>query len=104
MSKIDFEQINRNARCCLTAVLRRLLPGGKIVGHEYLALNPRRVDRNLGSFSVNINTGKWADFSTGDRGGDPVSLIAYIEGVSQSEGARRLARLLGVQNNGGRHD
>ena len=41
---------------------------------------------------------KW---STGDKGGDPVSLVAYLEGVSQSEAARRLARMLGK---GGSHN
>ena len=41
---------------------------------EWVALNPRRCDRNLGSFKVNRFDGKWRDFATGDKGGDPVSL------------------------------
>jgi hypothetical protein len=45
--------------------------------------------------------GVWCDFATGERGGDPVSLYAAIMRVRQSEAARRLAELLGVE--GGRH-
>jgi putative DNA primase/helicase len=61
-----------------------------------VALNPTRTDRRLGSFKINIRTGRWADFATGDKGGDPISLVAYLEGVSQAEAARRLARMLGL--------
>jgi hypothetical protein len=93
---IDFERINRAALAVLPAVLRRLLPGGRILGHEYVARNPTRADKRAGSFKANVCTGKWADFATGDKGGDPVSLVAYVEGVSQSEAARLLSRMLGV--------
>jgi hypothetical protein len=62
-----------------------------------VALNPRRADCRLGSFKVNLNTGRWADFATGDRGGDLISLLAYLQGVSQTEAARLLARELGAR-------
>jgi hypothetical protein len=96
-SKINFEVINRAAITVLPAVLARILPGGKIHGHEYTVLNPRRSDRHLGSFRINIRSGRWADFAISTKGGDPVSLVAYVEGVSQSEAARRLARMLGLR-------
>ncbi|WP_319557924.1 VapE domain-containing protein [Thiomicrorhabdus sp.] len=54
------------------------LPGGKVDGHEYKALNPNRSDSRIGSFSVNLNTGAWADFATGDKGGDLISLYAFV--------------------------
>jgi len=54
------------------------------------------VDRNPGSFSVNLRTGKWADFATGDAGGDPVSLAAYVLNISQIEAARVIAGMVGV--------
>ena len=38
-----------------------------------------------------------ADFSTGDRGGDPISLVAYLAGVNQVEAARLLAKMLGLE-------
>jgi hypothetical protein len=99
-SNIDFDAINSEARRCLAAVCRRLLPGGRCEGHEYLALNPHRGDRHVGSFKVNLKTGRWADFSSGDRGGDPVSLVAFIEGCKQGEAALKLARMLGVDVGG----
>jgi hypothetical protein len=95
--------INSAALTALPAVLRRLLPDGRRIGCEFIALNPRRADRNLGSFKVNLNSGKWADFATGDRGGDPVSLVAYLYGVSRIGAACRLARMLGVEAGGRRH-
>ena len=56
----------------------------------------------MGSFKINVVTGRWADFATGDKGGDPVSLVAFIESTTQSQAARRLALMLGVEC-GGRH-
>jgi hypothetical protein len=94
---IDFDRINAEALLCLAAVCRRLLPGGRREGHEYLALNPRRGDHRLGSFKISLRTGVWADFSSGDKGGDPVSLVAYLANVSQGEAARLLARMLGLE-------
>jgi hypothetical protein len=94
---IDFERINRAALVYFPAVLRRLLPNGKAIGSEFVALNPTRRDRRPGSFKVNLRTGRWSDFATGDKGGDPISLVAYIAGVSQGEAARLLARMLGVE-------
>jgi hypothetical protein len=102
---IDFEAVNRAALAVLPAVLARLIPGGKIVAREYVALNPTRADRRPGSFKINliISTGRWADFATGDKGGDPVSLVAYLEGVSQVEAARLLGRMLGLNTREARH-
>jgi hypothetical protein len=97
---IDFANINRAALAAFPAVLARILPGGKRVGSELVALNPRRTDRNLGSFKINRYNGRWADFATSDRGGDPVSLVAYLADVSQTEAARLLARMLGIECGG----
>jgi hypothetical protein len=97
---LDFDAINQAALAAFPAVLNRLLPRGKTVGRELLALNPRRSDRNLGSFKVNRFNGRWCDFATGDRGGDPVSLVAYLADVSQGEAARLLAQMLGIEMGG----
>ena len=80
----------------LPSLLRSWLPDGHHQGQEWVALNPRRQDSHPGSFKVNLQTGRWADFATGDRGGDAVSLLAYLRGLSQAEAARLLARELGV--------
>ena len=94
--RLDFDSINRAALASLPALLRRWLPDGRQVGREYVARNPRRADRRPGSFKVNVNTGKWADFACDAKGGDVVSLAAYLAGTGQVEAARSLAEMLGV--------
>ena len=94
--RIDFDAVNRAALNNLPAILARWLPRGRIDGDEYVGFNPRRVDRRLGSFKINLSTGRWADFATGDSGGDPVSLAAYLAGCGQAEAARRVAAMLGI--------
>jgi hypothetical protein len=84
-------------------VLARIVPGGKTIAREYVVLNPTRADRRAGSFKINLRSGKWGDFATGDKGGDPVSLVAYLEGVSQGEAARLLGRMLGIDTREARH-
>ena len=98
---IDFDAINAAALAAFPAVLRRLLPNGKTLGREFVALNPRRADRSLGSFKVNRYNARWCDFATGERGGDPVSLVAYVAGVPQGEAAKLLAGMLGMNCGGG---
>ncbi len=67
---------------------------------EIVALNPRRPDRHLGSFKINRYNGRWSDFATGDKGGDPISLVAYLADVSQVEAAQLLAQMLGLETDG----
>jgi hypothetical protein len=95
---IDFERINRVALLALPVLLRRWLPDGRLHGREFIARNPTRNDRHAGSFSINVATGAWADFATGDKGGDVVSLFAYLRGVRQGDAASELARLLGIRS------
>jgi putative DNA primase/helicase len=93
---IDFNSINAAASSAAHDVLCWLLPGGKFSGPEYIALNPRRNDKTLGSFAINVRSGVWSDFATGEKGGDYVSLVAYIRGCSQGDAARELADKLRV--------
>ena len=95
--RIDFAAVNRAALAALPALLRRWLPDGRQVGREYLARNPLRADRRSGSFKINVRTGRWTDFATGDAGGDVVSLAAYLSGAGQAEAARSLADMLRVR-------
>lgn len=95
---VDFDAINAAALACLPKLVQRWLPDGKRVGREWSARNPLRVDRRPGSFKVNLKTGRWADFALSDvKGGDPVSLAAYLSSRSQSDAARALADMLGVE-------
>ncbi len=100
---IDFAEINRAALAAFPVVLARLLPGGKRVGKEIVALNPRRPDRHLGSFKVNRYNGRCADFATGEKGGDPISLVAYLADVTQVEAPRLLEKMLGIKAEERRH-
>jgi hypothetical protein len=93
----DFRAINSAALACLPALLARWLPDGRRKGNEYVARNPRRHDRHPGSFKVSLIRGAWADFATGDKGGDVISLAAFLAGTSQGEAARELARMLGLE-------
>ncbi len=95
-TSIDFERVNASALANLSAILPRWLPAGRRRFAEYVALNPKRADRRLGSFSINLTTGRWADFATGDKGGDVISLAAYLFDLSQAEAARRIAAMLGL--------
>jgi uncharacterized protein (DUF927 family) len=96
MSATNIKQIASTALFSIERILSSWLPDGKKQGAEYLAINPTRSDSKPGSFSINITTGAWSDFATGDKGGDLVSLIAYLEGSKQSDAAKRLAEFLGM--------
>ena len=92
----DYATINATALRNIEDLLTRWLPDGEKSGHEYTARNPRRGDRHLGSFRVNLDTGRWGDFASGAGGGDPISLAAYLFDLPNPEAARRLAGMLGV--------
>ena len=88
-----YDDIFRRAKQQIMSIeseVMRLLPYGKREGREWICINPTRSDNNLGSFKVNLVSGKWSDFASGDAGGDIVSLLAYLEGVSQYEAALKI--------------
>lgn len=94
--KVDFKRISAAALANIDSILASRLPDGKRCGHEYQAINPTRTDAKLGSFTINCNTGAWADFATGDKGGDLIALIAFLDDVKQGEAAKQLAGFLGL--------
>jgi len=96
--QIDFKALNCAALPMLPYLCRQWLPDGKLQGQEWVALNPTRPDRNKGSFRINIKTGRWGDFATDDKGGDVISLFAYLDGCSQTEAARQLIKLAGLRH------
>ncbi len=95
-SLLDFDAVGAAALPHLPRLLARWLPEGKREGNEYVARNPTRGDSRPGSFKINLRTGKWADFATGDKGGDVISLAAYLHRLSQVEAARKLTAMLGI--------
>ncbi len=57
-------------------------------GKEIQFLNPKRDDNDFGSASINSETWSWADFADKEaKGGDCVSLVAYLRDLSQVEAA-----------------
>jgi putative DNA primase/helicase len=72
----------------LSSALQWLPSGGKIEGDEYRCLNPLRVDSTIGSFSINLKSGKWADFADDMSGNDLVSCYAYLNRSSLEMVAR----------------
>jgi len=98
MAAIDFEAIK--VMLDPARVVPQWVPDGKRVGKEWVARNPNRQDEKPGSFSVNLHSGEWADFAEsakGARGGDLVSLFAYLNhGGDQVSAARELMRTHGL--------
>lgn len=94
--KVDFKLIAARALACVDSLLNTWLPGGKCEGHEYKALNPVRADRKLGSFSINTNTGAWADFADDAKGGDLISLYGYLHSLEPLAAAIEVAGQVGI--------
>ena len=89
----NFTQIKQQYKENPIAVLQQLVGQGKIEGSDYVALNPRRNDSKLGSFRIDINTGRFHDFATGDRGGSVIDLAAFVYNCGIVEAAQRLESL-----------
>lgn len=94
--RIAFERIADAARARAPDIVRRWLPDGRQEGAEWVARNPLRSDRHLGSLKVNLRTGRWADFATDDRGGDLIALAAYLFALPMKEAAEQVASMMGV--------
>ena len=90
---ISFAEIKQRYRENPLPILRQLVGEGKIEGNDYVALNPRRNDKHRGSFRVDIATGRFYDFATGDRGGSVIDLAAFVYNCGIVEAAQRLEDL-----------
>lgn len=92
----DFKAVAAAALARADTLVPELLPGGKRQGHEWICADltggPGR------STSVNLTSGLWADFSSGQKGGDLISLVAAQRGLSQAPACEALAELLGLSD------
>src|SRR5262249_21199929 len=93
---IDFDGIKAAALRSAPQLLQELLPCGKFQVDEYVARNPLRKDQPPGSFKINWKKGEWGDFAIGESGGDLISLVAYLGGISQVDAARELGARFGI--------
>lgn len=93
--KIDFKQLADAALMHAKTLVPDWLPAGRLEGHEWRAGNVRGDPGK--SLAVNLNTGVWADFSSGEKGADLISLYAAIfTGNNQGKAARELADRLNI--------
>ncbi|MGY4355382.1 putative DNA primase/helicase [Bradyrhizobium sp. i1.3.1] len=95
--RVDFSAVSSAALGALDFIVPKLLPGGYRSAGEWVARNPTRADGRPGSFKVNMKTGVWSDFATGDKGGDAIDLVAYLKGKSKLDAAGDLQSLLNVK-------
>ncbi len=92
-----FDDVNTAALAAYPGLLSQLFPKGHLCGREFCVGNLQGEPGE--SLSVNVETGVWKDFATGDKGRDPVSLFASINGFHQVEAKNQLAQLLGLTTN-----
>ena len=95
--RIAFRRIAEAALARSGEIVPRWLPDGRREGAEWVARNPTRADHRPGSFKVNLRTGRWGDFSTGDKGGDLVALASLLFcGGDMGEAAKKVAAMIGI--------
>jgi putative DNA primase/helicase len=97
-ARLDFAAIARAALPHLPTLCARWLPGGRRLGREWCC-GSLTGERGM-SCRVNLTTGRWADFGTGEKGGDVIALAAAIHRIPQAEAARRVADMLGLNPEG----
>ncbi len=98
-----FAEVKRASHQAIDRVLGHWLPGGKLVDgkKEYTAPNPTRADKHAGSLKVNMAKGTWCDFATGDKGGDLIDLVRYLDDGSEVDACNKLADFLNVSASAG---
>jgi hypothetical protein len=97
---INFRRVADVAASNAESIVLRWLPDGRRESGEWVARNPKRADKRPGSFKVNLISGKWGDFATGDTGGDLIALAAWLFDLKQDVAARRVAEMLGIDPHG----
>ncbi len=83
-----FQDVKNGLSPKLADVLQNLLPGGRIMGKEYVCASLSGGRGN--SCRTNLNTGVGSDFATGDSWSDVISLAAEVWQVGQMEAAQKL--------------
>jgi hypothetical protein len=77
----DLPEIKAALQAQIETVCRHLLPGGRRSGNYWMARNPARDDKHIGSFWVSLRggaAGAWRDEATGDKG-DVLGLICHCQ-------------------------
>jgi putative DNA primase/helicase len=95
---INFEALGRALLARALQLVSDWMPGGIERGDEYVCGS--LLGGKGSSCSVNLQTGRWADFASSDedRGGDLISLYAAIKGLEMGQAALQLARSEGLED------
>lgn len=88
-SQIDFKELSAKLLRDSHSFVRGLFPSGTLAGREWKVGN-LSGDRG-GSLSINLDTGVWKDFATGEKGSDLISLYAGAKGLKQIEAAQEIS-------------
>lgn len=86
---LDYDTIDQQLLPTFASLVQSWLPAGRMDGREYKIGGLHGKPGN--SMSINLQTGVWKDFATGDLGPGPLSLYAAIHGIDKQEAARRLS-------------
>lgn len=92
---IDFPRIAEAALAAAESLVPQWLPAGRKNGHEWLCGD--LAGSKGESTSINLKTGRWADFAGDAKGGDLISLYAAVHRCEQLQAARELGKLLGIE-------
>ncbi len=96
---IPYDAINAAALAAFPSLVREWFPAGKRHGREFKVGDIQGTPGE--SLAINLETGKWSDFATELKGGDPVSLLAAAQhGGNQADAARELAERFAIYLNG----
>lgn len=87
--KLDFNALAQRLLLGSETLVPQWLPGGRRRGHEWVCGDLGGSEGD--SCSVNLLSGRWADFATGDKGGDLISLYAAIHEISMGDAYRELS-------------
>ena len=95
MKKLDFKKVADAALADAEGLVATWLSGGRKNGHEWQCGNLNGEPG--GSMSVNLRTGVWSDFATGEKGSDLISLYAAIyTNNDQGKAIRELSETLRI--------
>lgn len=89
---LDFEKIKQGI-IANPSIVAEFLPSGTKVGPEYRCANI--FGEKGDSFSINLNTGLWSDFATGESGSSLIDLVSKQRQISFREAAELIASKLG---------
>lgn len=88
MAGLNFEGLARQLLASAETHLASWLPGGRKRGTAWVAGDLTGAEGQ--SLKVNLTTGAWADFATGEHGSDLVSLYAAIHSLPMGDAYRQL--------------